>query len=257
VPTLLDRGDPAGREFAVQVAIAADTPEMHAALRDFAVSQRGPDDIRVRAAQKASDVGLFPPGPVRLWIQGEWRDIMLANYVVHSEPESQHSPRVEELLREATLALRAGQTERAEGMLNEALALEPDAPDVLNNLAVAYHQQGRDDEALALLHQIVERHPEYPFARASLARTHVLQGELDRAQELLEPLMARKRFHIDEFGTFAAAQISLLLARGDPESARIWLGMWEQVDPEHPEISVWRQKLGSPSGPAPPFKWRR
>src|SRR5205085_418250 len=49
-PLLLDRGDPQGREFVLRVALMAQTPEMLAALRDFAFSQRGPDPLRVQAA---------------------------------------------------------------------------------------------------------------------------------------------------------------------------------------------------------------
>src|SRR5208282_1740376 len=43
VPMLLDRGDPVGRGFALRLALLAETPEMLAALRDFALEQRGPD----------------------------------------------------------------------------------------------------------------------------------------------------------------------------------------------------------------------
>src|SRR5207244_6841125 len=58
VPALLDRGDPMGREFALRTAMQLKTPEMLAALRDFALGQRGPDAMRNEAAQAAMEAGL-------------------------------------------------------------------------------------------------------------------------------------------------------------------------------------------------------
>src|SRR5439155_18966874 len=133
---------------------------------------------------------------------------------LHEEPTIPHAPKVEKLLAEATLALRRNQAQQAESLLQQALASEPDAPDLLNNLAVAYGQQGRNKEADAIVHQIVERHPDYAFTRISLARTHLLRGKIAEARALLEPMLEWERFHIDEFANFCIAQIELYIAEG-------------------------------------------
>jgi tetratricopeptide (TPR) repeat protein len=75
VPLLLDRGDPEAREFALHLARVSQLPELLVALRDFALSQRGPDTMRLEAARAAAEAGLLA-GPVGLWLQGEWREVI-------------------------------------------------------------------------------------------------------------------------------------------------------------------------------------
>ena len=38
-------------------------------------------------------------------------------------------------------------------------------------------------------------------------------------------------------------QINLLLARGQREGARTWLGLWEQGCPDHPGLAEWRRRV--------------
>jgi tetratricopeptide (TPR) repeat protein len=248
VPPLLDRGDPAGREFAVRLALMAETPALLAALRDFALGQRGPDRLRLEAANAACRVGLFPTGPARLWIRGEWQEMLLLGWELHGEPIYRHPPNVEKLAREAMDALYGDDPEAAEKLLRQALEHAPDAPDLLNNLASAYKAQGRVDEGNALIHQIHERHPDYLFAQANIAFEHIENGELDKAKELLQPLLQRPRLHFSELATLASAQIVLCLAQGNREAARSWFDLWESADPKHPGLSQFRERLR----PSPP-----
>jgi len=247
VPLLLDRGDREAREFAMRLALMAETPEMLAVLRDFALSQRGPDEMRHEAARAASEAGLMPSGPVRMWMQGEWGEILLLGFELHSDPIWDHDPRVEGWLTKATAALKRGQADRAVRLLQRALELEPDSPDLLNNLAAAYELQGRTQEAHALVRQVHERYPDYVFARTGLARLCASKGQIDEAEALLEPLFSRQRFHFSEFGAFCQAQIELALAKDDLDVARSWLDMWAQADPEEPAIARWRERVSKAS----------
>ncbi|MDQ3815681.1 MAG: tetratricopeptide repeat protein, partial [Armatimonadota bacterium] len=138
VPFLLDRGDPMGREFALRLALMAQTPEMLEALRDFALGQRGPDALRHQAAQGVAEAGLLPSGPTRLWYDGEWRELILMGFELHDEPIIRHRRRVQELLAQAIEALHQDRADEAEELFQQALEIEPDAPDILNNLAVTY-----------------------------------------------------------------------------------------------------------------------
>ncbi|HEX5503743.1 MAG TPA: tetratricopeptide repeat protein [Thermomicrobiales bacterium] len=244
-PLLLDRGDPQGREFAFFVATTVRTPELLAALRDFALGQRGPDALRHQAAQAASEGGLLPDKTLRLWLQGEWREVTLLGFEIYDEPTAAHGPEVEAWLIEATTALRARETARAEDLLQRALAVEPDAPDLLNNLAVAHEQRGRPAEAEALLREIHARHPDYGFAPISLARMQIQRGELDDARALLAPLLARTRIHIDEFGQLCATEVELALADRNRAAARTWLDLWAGADPENPALATWRLRVGA------------
>jgi len=151
IPILLDRGDPAARDFGLRLAAMARTPEMLEALRDFALSQRGPDALRHEAARAAAKAGLFPSDTVRLWLGGEWRDSLLKGWELHEEPLVRHSRRVEEWLRQASEAVDAGYNQRAAELFEKALAAEPDAPDLLYNKAISYGRQGRKAEAEAIV----------------------------------------------------------------------------------------------------------
>lgn len=74
VPILLRQGDPLGRELAFNLAKIGKTPEMLAALRDFALSEAGPDSLRLEA-------GLIPPGKLNFYADGNWQEILLVGSV--------------------------------------------------------------------------------------------------------------------------------------------------------------------------------
>jgi tetratricopeptide (TPR) repeat protein len=246
VPILLDRGDPQGRDFALNLARMAETPEMLAALCEFAFSNRGPDSLRMQALNVATKAGLVAPGLVRLWAQGEWREVQPMNYEIYTEPQHNYSPQVAELLRKGTEALYEGRANEAETLITQALELEPNSPPILNNLAAVYSQQDRVQEYRALLDQIHAIDPDYLFGRANLAHVYIHEGKLKEAREMLEPLLSRRRMHISECGAVYGAQIDLALAEGHREAAQGWLNMWEQVDPDHPNLTVFKRRLDAP-----------
>lgn len=243
VPLLLDRGDPAGREFALRVARQLKTPAMLEALRDFALSQRGPDALRNQASATANEAGLFPPGPVRMWLQGKWREVLLMDFEITPEPQGHHDPRVVELLAAAIVALRNNQVDRAEPLLQQALEIEPDAPELWNNLAAVFSRRGQEDEAMAIVRRLHDQFPDYLFARTHLAREHIGNGRIDEAKALLEPLRSRKQFHVSEFAAYSQAQIELCLAQGQHDGARTWLKLWQDIDPDNPQILSWNLRL--------------
>jgi predicted Zn-dependent protease len=240
---MLDRGDPEARDFALRLALMAETPEALAALRDFALGQRGPDEMRMEAAQAAMRGGLLPSGPVRMWLRGEWADTLQFGFELHGEPLNVLPPDIEPLLVKALEALNQGKAAKGEELLRKALERAPGTPSLLNNLAAAYAQQGREAEAEAILRDLHRRHPDYLFARTSLAKFHILAGELDEARALLDPLLTRRRMHFSEFASLCSAEIDLALARGEREAARSWLGLWEQATPDHPHLPLVRRQV--------------
>lgn len=247
VPILFDRGDSQAREFALNLVEMAKTPELLAALRDFALSQRGPDEMRWKAARIANEGGLISQH-VRMWMQGEWRDLMLLDYEMHDEPSFQHPPRVAKLLDESLEAMRDDNADRAERLVRQGLELEPDAPDFLNNLAAIYERRGQKKEAEELLRQIIAKHPDYSFPHINLARFAIQRGDLDEAELQLKPLLTRKRFNVGEFGFFCNAQMEFLMAKKQMDGVRSWLEMWAGIDPDNPLIAGWRARLDMPLG---------
>lgn len=244
IPALLDRGDKDARELAYSLAFLAKTKDMQNAMRDFALSQRGPDEMRYHAATKLSAAGLLPE-TIRMWLQGKWQNISLLSYEFHNEPIFRHSPEVHNMLTQTYWLMKtpAPETlEQAETILKQALEITQ-SPTVLNNLALCYEYQGRREEAQALLHEVIEKFPDYILSKVGIARTHIVKGELDEALEILKPIMQRKRFHYDEFSAFSNAYIELLVAKQQRDGARAWLKMWERIDPERTDVLRWKDKL--------------
>lgn len=246
VPLLLDGGDEQAREFALRIAATVKTPAMIEALRDFGLGRRGPDEMRHKAAQVAIEEGLLPSGMVRMWWQGEWRELMLFGFEITGEPVGRHQPRVERLMTKALTHLHEDEPEVAEPLLRQALEIEPDSPSILNNLAMACMLQDRIEEALAITRDINRRHPDYVFAAVALARHALQKDKSDEAEALLQPLFSKKRFHYSELAAFCEAQIELMMAQKKPEGARSWLAIWEQAMPGHPKIPEWKRKLEKP-----------
>lgn len=244
VPLLLDRGDEPGRGFAYRLAFLLDTPEMHAALREYCLSQRGPDKLRIEIANRLNQKNLIPDGRVRMWIEGEWRELELMGYEITDEPTGPpHPPPADEWAYEATQALRRGDGKAAEKLLNKCIGLEGERPELLNNLATAYQVQGRDDEALELARRIHDRWPDYFFGCVAAASAATTQGKYDEAEALLAPLRRRKRFHHTEFTALCAAYIQLFASSRKFDAAQFWLKMLKDVEPDHPEVARFERVL--------------
>lgn len=254
-PHLLDRGDPAARQFAIRYAEQLDLPALRAALLDFCQSQRGSDVQRRDAAMWLSQKGELPSRRVRLWLDGQWRELELMGFEITSAPSGPpHSAEVDEWATQALQALRNKDGKRAEELLRKCLAIEPDMPDLHNNLAAAYEIQGRRDERRALVRQIHERWPDYFFGCIAFANMAVEERDYARAGALLEPLRQRSSLHATEFDGLALIYIRLFMSQGNQDAARSWLEMLKKCSPDHPSLpameravlaDTWLNRFGS------------
>jgi tetratricopeptide (TPR) repeat protein len=244
IPILLERGDPEGREFAVSLASLIQTPELLTALKNFVLSQHGPDALRHQALQTVSTAGLLSEGPVRMWLKGDWQEIFSMNFEIYEEPvEKGYPEEMEPLLTEAMDALYEERLPEAERLFKEALEIVPNDPSLLNNLGLVYDKQGRKKEVEAIIRQVHQENPDYFFGIIGVANLHIRKGETDQAEELLKPLLTQKRLHYSEFAAMCMAHIQLYLKRGLPEGAETWVKMWSDVDPDHPNLVYWKQQL--------------
>ena len=50
---------------------------------------------------------------------------------------------------------------------------------------------------------------------------------------------------MSEFAAFAQAEMQLLIAEGHEEGALSWFRMWEELDPDHPQLEKWRPLLNT------------
>lgn len=243
IPYLLEHGDPIGREFAVWFASHIRTPELLAALRDFSLGSLGTDHVRMKAASAAVQAELLPRGHVKMWVAGRQQDVLLLGFEIHSEPLRRVPRNLERLITTALEALYEGDAVEGERILRQALKLAPDDPIILNNLASALGAQGRRDEGEALLEDIHRRFPDYVFARTNLANSYARRGQIEKAEALIEPLLDRRRLHVSELGSLCGAQIELALARKNRRAARDWFQMWEQADPDNPQLEQFRSRV--------------
>lgn len=241
IPMLLDQGDGAGRQLALNLALMTDTPEMHQILKDFALSQSGSDSMRQQAAQVVART--LPDSKMRLWMVGEWREVALLGYELHDEVAHNHSPEVDKLTRQAIAALKDNNWAKAEYPLKQALKLEPTALDLGYNLATAYERQGKPEEAFAIVQSLHQQDPDYAFARIAIARFHIKQGELAEAAALLQHLVTRDRFHYSEFNAFCDIYLELLVAQKNYDAARSWLDMWVVMGAPKDAAQYWRSLL--------------
>jgi tetratricopeptide (TPR) repeat protein len=243
VSLLLDRGDGPGRELALGLAGLFRTPAMLQAVRDFARGQRGANQLRTQAAHLAGGAGLPPGSPPRLRVGGAGEGTG-RGFEIHADPVGRPlAPAVIDLVNQGMSALGRGDAARGERLLRKALAIAPDDPVVMNNLAVACAQLGRPDEAEALSIRLHERHPDYLFGRTALASLAAERGRLDRARELLEPLRRRQRLHVAELISLCMAEINLHIAEGDWPEAQRWLGMWREATPDHPSLALFEARF--------------
>jgi tetratricopeptide (TPR) repeat protein len=243
-PVLLQRSDPSAAMFVLALASVAADAELLTAVKDFALGQHGSDELRHQAAQLVVTKGGLPTGPITLWIKGQPAETLLLNFEIHDEPSSgPHARAVECLLLESIEASRDNDLQRAETLLGQALELEPQSPDLMNNLAAVYKAQRRDTEAASLARQNYQRHPDYLFGRVRMASVLIEDGQLDEAQQLLDPLFSKTRLHFSEFLAFCGVQIDLQLARGQKDVARSWFDMMESAEPDHPTTLHYRAKF--------------
>ena len=170
VPLLLERGDGAGRELALQLAGLLRTPVMLQAVRDFALGQGGSDKLRLQAVQLAEQAGVFPAGPRRFWMNGAWRTTKMQRFEIHGEA----APQIRSRLASSSwstavspLFVPAMPPRGARAAPGPSYRPErsrgPEQPGGgLRNL-------GREDESEAISNRLLERHPDYLFARTALA----------------------------------------------------------------------------------------
>lgn len=225
-------------------------PEVIAMLANYGIAGDEAMATMARASQIASEAGILPRGTggtVRMWIDEEWRDILLFNFQVDDEPAGvPHGAAVEELIGAAIEAMQATDAARAETLLRQAEALEPDAPDIQNNLAAVLEMLGRTEEAKELTVRLFAAHPDYLFGRVAMANMAIRDQRLQEAQDLLDPLLSRTRFHYQEFALLCTAQLSLYLQQQNYTAIQSWVQMWEALDPKNPKLQQW-QRIASMS----------
>lgn len=243
-PHLLARGDETARQYIFSAAVLSGHPVLLDQLQEFTFGQVGSDRQRLDAANVLLEWGRLEPGLAQMWIRGEWRQTPLLYYEIAYETQTPNlSPYVQDLVARSGRALQSENLVKAAELLEEAAALAPDEPTLLNNAAVLYWIDKRYEKAGELTQQVNERFPDYFFSILSKAQNALQEGDLEQAEQLLEQLSARRELHITELESLCKAQMDLQLARSDRETARLWFDLWERMDLGNPDQEEYREKL--------------
>ena len=248
IPALLDRGDRGGREFAVLIAKGDGSEDMLDALETFATSNRGPDELRSSVIGYLRENGRLGEGKAPFWSHGAWTEIVVCSTEIHTENKVHNNPQVTELTNRGHLALRRGNGPAAEKIFREVVALDPDFPIAAHNLAAALllnPDDQRTAEAKQILQDLHKRFPDYFFARTSLAKLAILDGRPDDAQEMIQPLMTLTRQHLSEAMALASVNAEIAIAKNRLDSARISLGMMQQLDENDPRVRHLEDRLAA------------
>ena len=85
------------------------------------------------------------------------------------------------------IALRRNQDEQARQILTQAVAMEPDNPFALNELAYLNHLQGDDDTAMELVNRALEESPEYADALCNKGVILYFRSEFEQSVAAFRP----------------------------------------------------------------------
>jgi len=204
-----------------------------AALQAFALSQEGNEDQRIMALNALLDLGVFGEDePVRLWLKGQWREVLLRRQSISEEQEWKYSAQVLILVEKATMAFHEGEDEKAEELYKKAIALEPRAKQAYGNLGALYFRQGRHAEAEASLQKAIEMDHDYVFPRCNLASMRIAQGKLEEAAEILKPIAELRTLRPQEILFYNRISADLFIAQEEYELAEQCLEIILAMEPE-------------------------
>ncbi len=246
VPALLDRGDPAGREFALNFALADATPPMLAAVKDFAFSTRGPDELRNRALAALKEKSVIDVGPHRFFSRGQWTEIKLIGFEITAEPLEVELWKGE-LLEEGYWAMREGDLEIAEKAFQQVLDRDPNCRSARFNRASVWQRRRRGDEpekAEREIRKLHADHPDYSFAAMAVAHFEAEEGNFDLSKQLIKDVVERSKLHLSEAMMLFTTQAQVALIEGDLEAAESsWNIMCQISNEDDPRVRQIREKI--------------
>ncbi len=225
---------------------AIGTPEAHAALRRFGLSQAGDDDSRMQALSFLSEAGVLGPDEtLRIWADGEWHDVQWRKYEVVPEKEYTYTDEVIALIEQALDAFHEDKQAEAERLFRRTIELEPQAKEAYNNLATLYARQDKHDQAREMFRAAIDIDPLYPFPRCNLAFYLLDEDDVDGAIEMIKPLADATTFSAQEVAFYYYTQARIFIAQEEYDAARDVLEMALEIWPEYELAQDLLSRLGT------------
>jgi len=210
------------------------TPALHAALRRFGLSQAGEDQDRMQALVSLMQAGeITQDDTLRVWSDGQWREVQLRQYEISDEPTTRYAPEVAELLNQAMRAFQQDDYEQAEHLFRHALALDPGAKEAYNNLGTIYARRGEHEQAKEMYRAVLEIDPTYAFPRCNLAAYLLDEDDIEGAEAMVEPLADVARLRPQEAAFYSYTEARILIHREEYDAARRALQVALEFHPDY------------------------
>ena len=227
---LEEANPPAG----ISILEALGTPEAYKALRRIGLGQAADDEARMQALFALQRAGqLAPDETLRVWQDGEWREIRLQTYEITDAWDLPYSEEVNTLIERATEADQQGREEEAERLFKRVLRWEPRAKEACNNLGTIYARRGEKGRARELFQEAIEIDPLYLFPRCNLALYLLADDKPDEAQEMIEPLLEITTLRVQEMAFLSVTRARIHAHRGEYDQARKLLELALEVLPDY------------------------
>lgn len=226
-----------------------DTEAAWEMVRDFALGQAGTDDERFQAVQILVAQGKLPPeASMRLWIRGEWKDVLLKQLEIRDDEGGDddgavYGDEITDMLTRAGEAIEAGKLDQAERLYLDILEQEPACLQAYNNLGLVAGLRKDATAARSHLEKALEIDPDYVVGRCNLASIYADSHESDRAKEVLKPLVDQTQFTALEIKCFYLAWAKIHLAEGDEDAARKGLEILKSLYPDDPAVQTLEKDL--------------
>ena len=104
----------------------------------------------------------------------------------------------------------------------------------------------RDVEVAILFADVVGSTQLYEKLGDDRARKMVAEKRIEEAKDFVDPLLRRSTLHFSEFRALAEVEMEIALADNQTDAARSWLKMWEQIEPDNPELNEWKVLIDGP-----------
>jgi len=124
-------------------------------------------------------------------------------------PKSGNQERVAQLFAQAAQEINSGKYSAAIETYKSALSIQPDSPQTLSNLGVAYHLAGRFPEAVETLKKALKLNPDSLPANLILGIDSVRLGKPQEALPALQQVLKRDPHHRDALLAEASAYFAL------------------------------------------------
>ena len=220
-------------EAGIQLLKAVGTPAAYAALREFGLSQLGSDEARRRAMFALLEEGQIQSGEnLRMWQNGEWREIQLRSYEVTDEAYPEYSPQVVELQNRALKIYQKNNLAAAEKLFLSILSIDPRVKEAYNNLGTIYIRQEKDEQAKTMFEQALAIDPHYVMARCNLAILLLGDDNTEAAEKMVAPLADIQRITPHALSMLCYVHARIALIKEQYNEARSQLEMAVQTNPD-------------------------